>query len=812
MTVCMRFALLLIGISWCSAAAAQLNVEADQTVQWYVENVLLGEGVQASNITFNGAPADQVNLQCGYFESNGSYVELESGMVLSTGHVYGVDFFGDSVFVGSTTTIFVDSPTNGDVDLQTLSDEDIFDQAVLEFDFIPTGDTLRFNYIFGSEEYPEFVNSFNDAFGFFLAGPGITGPFSSPAGFPNGSTNIALVPGTTTPVTIDNVNEGNFNCPGNGTECTNCEYYVNNCDIADVALDGTTTVLEAFSLVQCGETYHIKLAIGDALDGSWDSAVFLQEGSFQSSLAISAGLFSSIGPDLDGILYENCGFGTLSFSRSTALDTEATVEIVLDGVAENGVDFTTIPSTFIFAPGDSIITFNVSAIIDGLDEGVEEVTLTITNTSNSACGGNVTSEFVFYVSDDPEPLQVSTQDYSIDCGEEATFDVQVTGGYGQYNYNWTPDLPNMPNPTVSPGFTTEYQLLVTDTCNSIETATEILVTVPVYPEVVVEAPDEVQLVCLEEVTLSPDNVSGGNGSYTFNWFENGEILGTLPTLNYIGGISSTVVIQAVDGCGTTAEDYISIIVPDIPMSIVSTVDTVICLGDDLTLATDVSGGEGPYNYFWSNGDNSGPETTVAPEENTIYNVIATDRCGQTISDAIEVEVSEVAAGFFVEIGGYYKVTLNDRSTSSASDSLIYSWDFDDGEFSSEANPVHQYFDLSDHTITLTVIDEYGCTATSSSDVSAPSTIYVPTAFSPNGDGINDYFRVVGNSIEDFEMSIYNRWGQRVFFSNDVDEGWSGAGAQDSDYYSGNTAFSYTITARASDGARYELEGTIAIFR
>lgn len=95
---------------------AQLQVQSTQTVQWYVENVLLGAGVSASNITFNGQPANQVNLQCGFFQSNGSYMDLESGLVLSTGNVIGVDFFGDSVFVGTSTTISVNNGQGGDND------------------------------------------------------------------------------------------------------------------------------------------------------------------------------------------------------------------------------------------------------------------------------------------------------------------------------------------------------------------------------------------------------------------------------------------------------------------------------------------------------------------------------------------------------------------------------------------------------------------------------------------------------------------------------------------------------------------------
>ncbi len=152
--------LLFVGLLTISTSG-QMTVENDQTVQWYVENILLGEGVSASNITFNGQPADEANIQCGYFISNGSYMELESGLVLSSGGVVGVDWEGNDVIVGEQTSITVDNGVGGDPDLEDISNENINDQAVLEFDFVPTGDTLSFNYIFGSEEYPEYVNSFN---------------------------------------------------------------------------------------------------------------------------------------------------------------------------------------------------------------------------------------------------------------------------------------------------------------------------------------------------------------------------------------------------------------------------------------------------------------------------------------------------------------------------------------------------------------------------------------------------------------------------------------------------------------------------
>jgi hypothetical protein len=149
----------------------------------------------------------------------------------------------------------------GDPDLQAISTVAMNDAAILEFDFIPNGDSISFNYSFGSEEYNEYVcGTVNDAFGFFLSGPGISGPFS------NGAINLANVPGTTIPVTINTVNNGTVGSAGQIGNCTqvspqwnqNTEFYVdneNNTTPTSTQLDGFTVVLQAAAQVQCGLTY-----------------------------------------------------------------------------------------------------------------------------------------------------------------------------------------------------------------------------------------------------------------------------------------------------------------------------------------------------------------------------------------------------------------------------------------------------------------------------------------------------------------------------------------------------------------------------
>jgi hypothetical protein len=220
-----------------------------------VQNVLAGSGVNISNIQFTGNmnalgafTTDTLSTGLGFF----------SGLVLSTGLVSNV---ADSSSNFSST----DNGTGSDPQLAVLVSEDIHDAAVLEFDFIPSSDSVEFRYVFASEEYPEFVDaSYNDVFGFFISGP-------NPAGGAYSNLNIARIPGTNLPISIDNVNNSSHS-----------QFYINNSGNSRIVFDGMTVVLTAKATVVPCQTYHIKIAIGDVFDGVYDSGVFLEANSFSS--------------------------------------------------------------------------------------------------------------------------------------------------------------------------------------------------------------------------------------------------------------------------------------------------------------------------------------------------------------------------------------------------------------------------------------------------------------------------------------------------------------------------------------------------
>ena len=243
---------------------AQFTISITNNTATLVNSGLLGSGIIATNIT-----GQLGNNAAGTFTSNGvTGMPFSSGLLMSTGDLTSLPFNGPA-----TTHLSTGINQPGDATLNAVAAPYItYDAGVLEFDFAAAGDSVEFYFIFSSEEYNDYANTpFNDVFGFFVTGPGYA---------PN--TNVAVIPGTATPIAINTVNNGG---PVSGTAngpCLNCAYYVDNVGTGNVALapDGFTTAIQIKFAVQPCTSYHFKIAIADVNDGIFDSQVFIQQGSF----------------------------------------------------------------------------------------------------------------------------------------------------------------------------------------------------------------------------------------------------------------------------------------------------------------------------------------------------------------------------------------------------------------------------------------------------------------------------------------------------------------------------------------------------
>ncbi len=260
--------LLLLGFT-ASAIWAQTIVNQYPT-EYLVKELFLGKtaGITITNITYKGHPN-----AIGAFYSNVKNLPVQKGIIMSTGSVQTTAGPNQN---NSTTTEF---GTRGDSGLSALSGFDTYDAAVLSITFTAEFDHIEFQYFFASEEYPEYVNKgVNDVFAFLISG----------AGYPV-TTNIAVLPGTNLPVSVDNINhlqnEQLFHKNYQWTP-SNYDYLAQNPLEGDVSnnfqFDGYTTLLTANATVTPQQPYTLTMAIADAGDNAFDSGVIIKANSFVS--------------------------------------------------------------------------------------------------------------------------------------------------------------------------------------------------------------------------------------------------------------------------------------------------------------------------------------------------------------------------------------------------------------------------------------------------------------------------------------------------------------------------------------------------
>ncbi len=368
----MRFALFVTLFLICHAArlsAQPIEVTPSTTDPYTPENlitnVFLGDGVEVISVQFDGDPT-----AVGFFKNATDEIGIERGIVLTSGRAatQGTNYGADGV--GSNFASNDNDSNISDADVTAISSATPFDIARYTITFIPTADTLRFRYVWGSEEYPEFVCSqFNDVFGFFISGPGINGPYE------NNAINIALIPGTNLPVTINNLNGGEVGSAGTISNCTPpngsldySQYYIDNDGQPNQPVyDGYTVVLTAEVVVIPCETYTIKLVVADNGDAIYDSGVFLEAKSFGTgSLEVEVATAS-----LDGTITEACAQGLLTFKMPSPVESDFYPDYTIFGTAENGVDYQYISDSLFIPAGDSIVQVPIIAYEDGIGEDVE---------------------------------------------------------------------------------------------------------------------------------------------------------------------------------------------------------------------------------------------------------------------------------------------------------------------------------------------------------------------------------------------------------------------------------------------------------
>jgi gliding motility-associated-like protein len=453
----------------CSHSFGQLGIQlVGSDIEDAINSDLGLSGTSVSAVSFFGDP-----VQVGRFSGGLNQIGIGEGMVLSTHDARYPDESWD-IAEGITSGLFIPGSSPIDVSLAMEDWLDVhnsitsspiefaFDVVSLSFDLVVMGDSLVFEAVLAAQEYAnyadgDFAEYSNDLFTVFISGPGLSGPYSSPAPFPAGALNMAemengTLPGSAVPISPYSVDP------------------LLNADNSVVPLNnvaGYSDVMRFAQAVECGETYHINFLIADHADPLRDSFVFLRCLGETNEATLVDWEILGFGDDQE-VLYEGCGEGQFTFHRpvSSPIAEALTIDVAFAGNASMGVDCSLLPSEIVFAPGEEEVVWSgIEAFADVLMEGEEELVLILNNPSACGSNGGINS-YSIALSDGPEPVEVTFSEARICPGDNAVIQAVVTGGYGIFDFLWC-DGSNSESLFVNNAQETVFcELQLSDTCGA----------------------------------------------------------------------------------------------------------------------------------------------------------------------------------------------------------------------------------------------------------------------------------------------------------------------------------------------------------
>lgn len=617
-------------------ANAQFSIDTTLTPTQYINN-LVGTGVSFSNIQFQGD-----GQAVGLFNYGGANLGFSQGIMLSTGQASTADDAINNQTFGFLDFGLTNIPELADFVPGCFTPGATNDGIILQFDFIPQSTPISFKYIFASEEYNEYVCSqFNDAFAFLISGPGIVG-----------EQNLAVVPGSGDPITINTINNGSVGLSGTATNdpcvTTNSAYF-NMAPPNDIVFDGYTKVMTAVANVTPCQTYTLRLMLADGCDNSFDSAVFLEANSFGAApIAISQTTYYG-----DTTTYEGCAPATLEFTINAALPNDYTFPFTLSGSATNGVDYATLPNSITIPAGQTTASLTLTALVDDIIEGEEIITIEYF----TICGSVTTSVFI---TEKPLVTISSGPSQSICSGSGAvTLTSSAIGGLRPFSYsclNGNPIEINDSTFSVNPNTTTTYILQVSDFCGTIDTAqvTVYVSSTPQPPLINDTISTCVGFPLIMESTTSADFYTWSGPAFLPNLSVNSpDSVFTIPlaSLNDAGNHALTVTIE---GC-ESSPSFFEVIVIDGSFLPSMNINSPVCENDSIFLRTTTLSN---IEYHWSgpNGyiSNSNSDTLFSAIESfeglyELYVVIGACTSGVNQSNIVVNQIPVADAGVDLDL-------------------------------------------------------------------------------------------------------------------------------------------------------------------
>jgi len=736
----------------------QVSVDdTSHTTQQLVDNVLINS---ACAVTFNYQSSTGMAVGIngiGYFESNGTSFPFKNGIVLSTGRASSVPGPNEDDFTGEG----VGEPWFGDSDLEAITQTPNTQNASsITFDFVPYANTIRFDFLFASEEYfLDFPCRFSDVFAFILTDS-------------NGvSKNLAVIPGTNIPVKVTEIHEaipGSTGCPAK-----NEEYFggYNNPINSPISLNGQTVPMTAQSDVIPGEKYTIKLVIADEQDGNYDSAVFIAGGSFEVTAdlgedrtiangnAACPGTTVSLGVGVLGsTVYTWYKDGVaLPGEVSATLDVTETGTYMVEFNANNGcigsdsilVEFASPPALVSPTPiivcgsgSSSSETFNLTSRESEISNGIPNLTFRYfesqTNVDNNVPIGNPTS---YQNTSNPQTIIVEAQT-TAGCKSYTTLELRIN----EFPLiNMTPDIyevcDDFGNGTAGFDLTSR----VSDILNG---ATGV------------------------DIYFYPDRSTAGDGFPSQRISNTGNFINSQP-------FSQTIYVRA-EAFGNTC----SVIFP-LELSVLQWPEAV--LQPEYAICIDATGNPvqplpvidtglalNSYTFIWYQGEQADPAHEIAGANDAFlsYNT----------EGAYTVKITSNASGCELllttqVVASYAPVTLNVEVASSpfSGNHTINATVTGNGNYyftlnDSEPQSSGTFTGVPAGEYVVSVFDEFNCGM-----LTREITILdYMRFFTPNGDGINDSWDTSAfSSLSRLEIHIFDRFGKLMKVLNQNNTSWDG---------------------------------------
>ena len=392
------------------------------------------------------------------------------------------------------------------------------------------------------------------------------------------------------------------------------------------------------------------------------------------------------------------------------------------------------------------------SVITSLEPGIYEVHVTDSNGCQSSAEAEIT---------EPSELALDFVKGDISCyeGNDGFIDLDVSGGTPPYEYSWAGGELTSSLQDVTAG---EYFVTVTDANECV-----------IEADFVLNHPDEliIELTVVDATCEATDGsisaqVTGGTSPYQYDW-DNG---GNTESIDNLGAGAYVLVVTDDNQCVAQADTTV-LAINDLVAEISSS--DVICHGeDDGSAWVVVDSGTEPIEFLWSNGDNSQLIENLEPDTYTVA-IIDANGCELILTTEVNQPDELILNISSPEYEGGYNVVPYGGNNGSVyaevyggNEPYTYLWS------NGEQDESLDYLTAGEYTLVVT--DNNGCTVIGEIELTQPYVLEIPSGFSPNGDGKNDYFVVRGLEVHpNNEITIFNRWGNVVYQMNNYDNKWDG---------------------------------------